>query len=163
MNKNLIEKLSKILTKKNLIISTAESCTGGFLANKITNISGSSKYFLGGIITYSNACKTSLLNVDRNIIDKNGAVSAEVAYEMAKNVKEKFKTDLAISTTGIAGPTDATKEKPIGTVYIGFANLDGIDTKLFHFSGNRLQIKEAVSKKAIEWILNWIKINFNLV
>ena len=111
--------LIKLLTKKKLKISFAESCTGGLLANNLTKLANSSKYFQMGLITYSNEAKTKILKVDRNIIKKYGAVSKECCEEMVKNLSKISKSKINVSITGIAGPGGGTKDKPVGLVYIG--------------------------------------------
>lgn len=109
-----------ILSDQKLTIATAESCTGGLLANRITNIAGCSRYMNGGVVTYSNESKADLLRVNQQDLDDYGAVSKQVAMQMAKNVAEKFSADIGVSTTGIAGPGGGTQEKPVGTVWMGF-------------------------------------------
>jgi len=110
------------LVKKGLTISTAESCTSGMLASALTEFSGSSSFFIGGINSYSNVTKIEILGVNADTIHKYGAVSEETAIEMATNVRKKFNTDIGISITGIAGPTGGTDEKPVGLVYIGYSD-----------------------------------------
>jgi nicotinamide-nucleotide amidase len=116
---------------------TAESCTGGFLAHQITSVAGSSQWFLGSTVTYANETKTGLLDIPQDIIAKNGAVSEEVALRMAENVRRKLNADFAISTTGIAGPSGGTPDKPVGTVWIAVATKETVKAKLFHFGDNR--------------------------
>jgi nicotinamide-nucleotide amidase len=116
---------------------TAESCTGGFLAHQITSVAGSSQWFLGSTVTYANETKTGLLDIPQDVIAKNGAVSEEVALRMAENVRRKLNADFAISTTGIAGPSGGTPDKPVGTVWIAVATKEGAKAKLFHFGDNR--------------------------
>jgi PncC family amidohydrolase len=110
--------MGNALKKRGWTLATAESCTGGLLSHLITNESGSSKYFMGGAITYSNAAKMKLLGVKKETLRKHGAVSAECALEMMQGAKKAFGTDCAISITGIAGPGGGTKQKPVGLVYI---------------------------------------------
>ena len=114
-----IKKLHKKLIDKKLTISVAESCTGGLLANNLTKLANSSKYFQMGLITYSNEAKTKILKVDRNIIKKYGAVSKECCEEMVKNLSKISKSKINVSITGIAGPGGGSKLKPVGLVYIG--------------------------------------------
>ena len=116
---NLSLKIVKLLTKKKLSISFAESCTGGLLASSITSISGSSKVFNMGLVTYSNNAKVKLLKVPKKTINKYGAVSYETCLSMVKNLSKISKSNISISITGVAGPNGGTKEKPIGLVYIG--------------------------------------------
>jgi nicotinamide-nucleotide amidase len=119
-NLNLAEVVGKILVEKNLTIATAESCTGGMLANQITDIAGSSRYMLGGVVAYSNDVKKNILGVSQDSLDQYGAVSKAVALEMAKGVAKKLGADIGVSTTGIAGPGGGTEEKPVGLVWMGF-------------------------------------------
>ncbi|MCQ2744207.1 MAG: CinA family protein [bacterium] len=112
-----LEKLSKFLLKNKLTISTAESCTGGLLSSKLTDISGSSAYIKLNLITYANEAKQKMLEVDKTILETKGAVSEECAYQMAKGLYKLTKSDICISTTGIAGPTGGTNEKPVGLMY----------------------------------------------
>ena len=114
-----IKKLHKKLIDKKLTISVAESCTGGLLANNLTKLANSSKYFQMGLITYSNEAKIKILKVNRNIIKKYGAVSKECCEEMVKNLSKISKSKINVSITGIAGPGGGTKDKPVGLVYIG--------------------------------------------
>lgn len=119
-NLKLAEVLGELLIQKNMTIATAESCTGGLLSNEITDIPGSSRYMLGGVVAYSNDVKKNLLNVSQNSLEQYGAVSKKVALEMAKGVAEYLGADIGVSSTGIAGPGGGTKEKPVGTVCMGF-------------------------------------------
>ena len=121
-NDELENIIGDFLIKENKSISIAESCTGGNISNVITSVPGSSQYFLGGIIAYSNDIKINYLDVDKGILNKYGAVSKEVAEQMAKNVRIRFKSSIGISSTGIAGPSGGTKEKPVGTIWIAFSD-----------------------------------------
>jgi len=130
------------LLKRNLTISTAESCTGGFLAHKITSVPGSSKYFTGSIIAYDNAIKERQLDINHEIILENGAVSEATVTEMAKNVRNQLSTDIGVATSGIAGPGGGTKEKPVGTIWIAYADKNGCVSKQLSLGKNRdLNIK----------------------
>ena len=117
--KKLSQKLIKLLNKKKLKISFAESCTGGLLSSSITSISGSSKVFTLGLVTYSNQSKINTLKVPKKIIMKHGAVSYETCLSMVKNLNKISKTNISVSVTGIAGPKGGTKQKPVGLVFIG--------------------------------------------
>lgn len=132
-----------------LTIATAESCTGGNVAGRLTSIAGSSDYFLGGIVAYSNQAKQSLLGVSAETLATRGAVSAECAREMAEGARRSFDADLAVSTTGIAGPGGATHRKPVGLVYVGLAGPDGTTTEEFHFPGGRASVTEAATEAAL--------------
>ncbi len=118
-------------------LSTAESCTGGYIAHLITSVSGSSDYFMGSVVSYSNQAKVELLDVDAQVIKEHGAVSKEVVLQMAEGARKKFHTDFAIATSGVAGPTGGTKKKPVGTIWIAVAGPDGAKAKCFSFGRNR--------------------------
>jgi len=151
----LEKKLAKILTAKKLTISTAESCTGGLLASRLTDISGSSGYFLGGFITYSPKTKEKSLKISRKLIVKYGTVSKECAKEMAKNVKMLTDSDISLSTTGITGPL-AIENKKIGEVYIGLAADKKTIVKKYNFSGTRRQIKHKAVSSALELLEEYL-------
>ena len=140
------------MIKYKLTISVAESCTGGLIANRITNVSGSSKYFERGIIAYSNKSKVDLLGVPEKLIIKHGAVSEEVAKAMAIGIRKISNTDIGISTTGIAGPTGATPQKPKGLVYIGYSNSKSVIVKNFIFPDERERVKIKASQAAMEMV-----------
>ncbi|MEO8087759.1 MAG: competence/damage-inducible protein A, partial [Bacteroidota bacterium] len=136
-----LEKLTaQLLTEQKATISTAESCTGGYIAHRITTVPGSSNYYLGSVVAYDNSIKENFLNISSNIIEKYGAVSEEVVIEMAKNVKEKFKTDYSIACSGIAGPSGGTEDKPVGTVHLAIAHPGGIFTKKLMLGTDRERI-----------------------
>ena len=150
--------LVRLLTKKKLKISFAESCTGGQLASTITSISGASKIFNLGLVTYSNQAKIKVLKVNKNIIKKYGAVSYECCYAMANNLSKISKANINVSITGIAGPKGATKQKPVGLVYIGVkkGNKTQINRCLFK-SKKRSLIQKATVKKALNLVLRIAK------
>ena len=153
-----MKSLIKILTKKKLKISFAESCTGGLLASSITSISGSSKVFNLGFITYSNQAKIKVLKVNKSIIKKYGAVSHECCYAMVKNLSRISKANINVSITGIAGPKGGTKQKPVGLVYIGVKKGDKIQINKYLFkSKKRSSIQKATVKKALDLILRIAK------
>ena len=152
----LLDNVAKKLREKGLSIATAESCTGGLLAHILTNISGSSDYFYYGIISYSNYSKIKLLDVPEETIKQYGAVSKQTAEAMAQGIKKIADVNIGISTTGIAGPTGGSKEKPIGLVFIGIAYNENIYNKKFLFSGTRLQIKDSTCNEALKMILDLI-------
>jgi len=138
INSETIEEIvGNLLNQKKQTLSIAESCTGGYISHLITSISGSSQYFKGSVISYSNKIKSDVLEVDENIINKYGAVSKEVVIEMARGVQQLCKTDYAISISGIAGPDGGTKDKPVGTVWISIATPNTIEAKHFLFGDNR--------------------------
>ena len=152
---NLSLKLVKLLTKKKLIVSFAESCTGGLLASSITSISGSSKVFNMGLVTYSNNAKIKLLKVPKKTINKYGAVSYETCLSMVKNLSKISKSNISISITGVAGPNGGTKEKPIGLVYIGLkkGRKTIIKKNLFN-NKKRILIQKETVNQALKLILN---------
>ena len=153
-----MKSLIKILTKKKLKISFVESCTGGLLASTITSISGASKVFNLGLITYSNKAKIKILKINENIIKKYGAVSSECCYSMVKNLSKISKANINVSITGIAGPKGGTKQKPVGLVYIGIKKGNKIlINKCFFKSKKRSSIQKATVKKAIYLIFRSIK------
>jgi PncC family amidohydrolase len=157
IDENLLKKVSNLLKEKNLKLATAESCTGGLIANTLTNISGSSDYFDRGIVSYSNKAKTELLGVSEDIIKKYGAVSKQVVKVMAEGIRLKSNVDIGVATTGIAGPTGGTKEKPVGLVFIGISTKKGTYIRRYKFNGNRLQNKELTCNAALWMILEHIK------
>jgi len=144
------EVIGRLLQERELKVATAESCTGGLIASMITNVSGSSKYFERGIVSYSNAAKVEVLKVDEDTIVKLGAVSQEVAMQMAEGVKSTSGADIGISTTGIMGPTGATPEKPVGLVYIGYCDENVCTAKKFLFGNDRLLNKQRTAQAALD-------------
>jgi len=150
INKESLEEvIGKLLKEKGMTLSTAESCTGGLLSNRITNISGSSAYFERGVITYSNQAKMDILGVKKETLEKYGAVSRETALEMVEGIKRLSHTDFSISITGIAGPTGGTKEKPVGTVFIAIATPEKTEVHKYRFIGYRDKIKWQSSQQAL--------------
>lgn len=134
---SLEEVIGKLLLKAGQTLATAESCTGGYIAHLITSIAGSSNYFEGSIISYSNQVKSKILDVPKDVLEEKGAVSQEVVEAMATGARQELKTDFALATSGIAGPDGGTEEKPVGTVWIALAGPKGIQSKLFHFGEHR--------------------------
>jgi nicotinamide-nucleotide amidase len=149
----LEEVLGNLLIKKNKTISIAESCTGGYISHLITSIPGSSAYYLGSITSYSNEIKEKELAVKKSNLDKYGAVSKQVVEEMVVGVKDKFKSDYAIATSGIAGPSGGSAEKPVGTIWIAISTPNGVLSKKFILGNNR----ERNIKRAALIGLNWIR------
>ncbi len=152
-----LKKISKILKDKKLKIATAESATGGLIANNFTNISGSSEYFDRGLVTYSNKAKMELLDVKKETLEKYGAVSKETAREMAEGVRKKSGVDIGVSTTGIAGPNGGTKEKPVGTVFIGLSTKKETIVDKYQFEDDRLENKENFCNAALDLIYETIR------
>jgi len=144
--------VGEMLLRKKLTLSVAESCTGGLIGNLLTNVPGSSGYFLGGMIVYGNQAKMDLLRVSKETLDTHGAVSDPVAREMAAGVRRELKTDLGLSVTGIAGPDGGTAEKPVGTVYIGLASGDETFSGKYRFWGKREQNKLNSAMMALDWV-----------
>ena len=152
--KNLADKLVKKLIKKKLKISFAESCTGGLLSSTITSISGSSKVFNLGLVTYSNKTKINILKVPKKIITKYGAVSYDCCLSMVKSLSKISKANISISITGIAGPNGGTKLKPVGLVYIGIKNGNKISVQKNLFkSKSRILIQKATTLKVLKTLL----------
>jgi nicotinamide-nucleotide amidase len=155
--KNLAIKVVRRLIKKKLKVSFAESCTGGLLSSSITSISGSSKVFNLGLVTYSNKTKIKILKVPKKIISKYGAVSKECCLSMVKNLSKISKANISLSITGIAGPNGGTKLKPVGLVYIGIKKGDKISIKEKKFvSKNRKTIQTLTAKEALKDVLQLI-------
>ena len=153
-----MQTLIKLLTQKKLKISFAESCTGGLLASAITSISGASKVFNLGLVTYSNQAKIKVLKVNKNVIKKYGAVSHECCSAMVKNLSKISKANINISITGIAGPKGGTKEKPVGLVYIGVKKGKKIQVNKCLFKAKkRSSIQKATVRKALNLILRAAK------
>jgi PncC family amidohydrolase len=147
---NLVNKVSDELKKHKRTIATAESCTGGLLAHMLTNVSGSSEYFEQGVVTYSNNAKMRLLGLSEELLKNHGAVSKEVAVAMAQAVRQNAQVDYGLATTGIAGPTGGTKDKPVGLVYIALATKDTVLVQKFLFTGDRLSNKESFCSATLQ-------------
>ena len=151
-------KIVSLLKKKKYKISLAESCTGGLLSSAITSVSGSSKIFTLGLVAYSNQSKTKVLRVSKNIIRKYGSVSKQVCLAMVKNVSKIGKTSMAVSITGIAGPSGGTKKKPIGLIYVGIKKGNKIIVKKYLFKNKgRSYIQKTAVNKSLKLILSILK------
>ena len=150
----LAEKLYRLLKEKSLTVSTAESCTGGLIGAALTSVPGMSECYGYGVVTYANSAKEELLNVKETTLAKCGAVSPDTAKQMAEGVMALSGSDIAVSVTGIAGPTGATLDKPVGLVYIGLA-VSGKETQVFKniFSGDRDTVRKSTVLKALEIII----------
>jgi PncC family amidohydrolase len=144
ITKRIYKKLGKILLKRNLQLAVAESCTGGFISKSITDIPGSSKYFWGGIVCYSNESKVKFLNVKEKTLKKYGAVSFETAKEMVCGILKISKASLGVAVTGIAGPSGGTEEKPVGTIFTAVKYKNKIHMYKFLFKGNRNIIRKKI-------------------
>jgi nicotinamide-nucleotide amidase len=147
-----LEKLiGDLLREKGWTVSIAESCTGGLICDRITNISGSSDYFMGGMVNYSNESKVKHLGIPMDYISKYGAVSPQVARRMAQGVRETFNTTFGLSTTGVAGPTGGTKRSPVGRVFIGLTDGRRTWVQREDLKGGRLEIKRKATEKVFQF------------
>ena len=144
--------VGRLLQKNNLQLSVAESCTGGLIGSLITQVPGSSNWFAGGVIAYSNHLKEVLLNVDHELLAGHGAVSGPVARAMAARLADRIGSKISISVTGIAGPDGGTEEKPVGTVYIGFFFNNQVEDTLYHFTGSRKEIQALTAQTALDTV-----------
>lgn len=153
----LLQQIKELMLKNKLTISCAESCTGGLLGSALTDVPGSSRYFKGGIVAYSNFAKIKLFGIAPVILKRHGAVSHEVTEKMAKMVRKLFHADIGIAITGIAGPTGGTKEKPVGTVYIAISYKSETLVQKFLLKGERAKIKKAAVRNALKLLPEVIK------
>lgn len=142
--------VGRMLADRGLTIAVAESCTGGHVAHQLTNVAGSSAYVTGGVVAYSNRTKREILEIPEEVLEREGAVSSEVAGLMAENVRRRFGTDIGISTTGIAGPSGGTPDKPVGTVWIGYSDSEGTETELLRLYEDRMMNKEVATALLFE-------------
>jgi PncC family amidohydrolase len=163
MQTGLEKRIALLLRQRNLKLSLAESCTGGLVSHRITNIPGSSEYYLGGVISYADSAKRMLLGVKAETLDQYGAVSREVVIEMARGVRKLFSLQgypaeeiIGMAISGIAGPGGGTAEKPIGLVWIGLCAADGEWAWKFHREGNRLENKENFSDQALQLLWGYL-------
>ena len=155
---NLNQKIVSLLKKKKLKLAIAESCTGGMLSSAITSVSGSSKIFTMGLVTYSNQAKTSILKIPKKIINKNGAVSVQCCLAMVNNLSKISKSNVCISITGIAGPKGGSKQKPVGLVYIGVKIGKRVIVNKCNFRNNgRAFIQKQTVKKTLNLLANLIR------
>lgn len=160
-DKSIEEVVADLLLEKNLTISTAESCTGGLLGNLLTDIPGSSDYFLRGVISYNNKSKSDLLGVDGDLFETVGAVSKEVVLQMASGIRQISSSDIGVGISGIAGPGGGNEEKPVGTVYIGVDYMNHVYSYRYNFHGTRKDIKLASAEYALDIVRNLIINNQN--
>jgi PncC family amidohydrolase len=147
----------KLLHERKMKLALAESCTGGLIANRITNIPGSSESFWGSVVAYAYEAKVALLGVSWDTLNSLGAVSRETVLEMSRGARRVLSTDIGVSVSGIAGPGGGTEEKPVGTTWIALVAADGEWAKLFHFSGDRFQNKEAAADAALQLLLDYLE------
>ena len=157
MDGSLELRVGKLLEKKHLTLAVAESCTGGLLASCITDVAGSSRYFMGGIVSYSYEAKASLLGVSWDTLNTKGAVSRETVLEMAQGARRVFNADIAVSVSGIAGPGGGTPDKPVGTVWVGLATPSGEEARHFVWDGDRIRNKQLSSEAALQFILDYLE------
>ena len=157
MPKSMEIQVGRLLRERGLKLALAESCTGGLLASRITDVPGSSAYFLAGIVAYAYEAKADLLGVAWDTLNTRGAVSHETVLEMAQGVRSRMKADLALSVSGIAGPDGGTPEKPVGTTWIGLAAEDGAWAKIFQFAGDREGNKMAAADAALSLLLDYLQ------
>jgi len=153
----LTREIAQLLKSQNKTIAVAESCTGGLASKMLTDIPGSSQYFVMGIVAYSNAAKTKLLSIPKSLLTKYGAVSKPVAQKLASNIRKLAKTDFGIGVTGITGPAGGTKEKPVGTIYIAIDCACCSNCKKFQFKGSRLLIRKKASTEALKLLKQCLK------
>ena len=155
-DQTLEEVIGHLLRSRKLTLAIAESCTGGLIGHRITNIPGSSDYLDRDVVVYSNRSKEELLKVPRKVLEDYGAVSGECAEWMAKNIRISSGTDLGLSVTGIAGPTGGTNQKPVGTVFVGMSTSKATVAKGFKFSGSRESIKTMASQTVLDWVRRYL-------
>ena len=155
-NQRIEDVLGEMLRERGQSISVAESCTGGLIGNLLTNSPGSSTYFLGGVVVYSNQAKVDLLDVSKKTLEEYGAVSEQTVLEMARGVRKRLHTDIGLSVSGIAGPDGGTKEKPVGTVHIGLAVEKEVFSGKYRFWGTREQIKSNTAMMALDWVRRYL-------
>lgn len=156
-DKSVAQVLGELLHERELTVACAESCTGGNLAHRIVQVPGSSAYFLGSVVSYSNDVKATVLGVPRSDISNHGAVSREVAEAMASGVAKLMRTDCAIATTGIAGPDGGTKYKPVGTVWIAVKYGSQIVSECLHFGGDRNTVIESATNHGMVMLINLLR------
>jgi nicotinamide-nucleotide amidase len=145
----VVEHLQAACLERGLTVAVAESCTGGLIAAAITEVAGSSGYFLGGVVSYSNEAKEAFLDVPHELLARHGAVSREVAAAMASGARARFEADLGVSVTGIAGPDGGSLEKPVGLVHLGLATAARVETVHEQFGGDRSMIRQAAALRAL--------------
>ncbi len=151
------EKLGRLLREKGLTLATAESCTGGLVADRITDIPGSSAYFLGGVVAYDNRIKTEVLQVPQETLKRHGAVSEATVRAMAEGARRLLGADLAVSVSGVAGPGGGSEEKPVGLTWIGLAAREGTRTRQFCWQGDRRENKAAAAQAALELVVAYLE------
>lgn len=148
--------LGQMLRERNATIGAAESATGGLVGHRLTAVSGSSDYFLGSVVSYANSVKTRVLSVDRETLEAEGAVSKAVAVQMAEGVRDVLDSTVAVATTGIAGPTGGSREKPVGTVWVGYADTAGGRARRYQFVEDRASNKELFASAALDLVRRYL-------
>ena len=161
-DKTVAQVLGDILTERELTVSCAESCTGGNLAHRITQSPGSSAYFLGSVVSYSNDVKANVLGVSRASISSHGAVSREVVEEMVKGVANLMRSNCAIATSGIAGPDGGTRFKPVGTVWIAVKYNNTVCSECIHFKGDRNEVIESATNHGMVMLIKMLRNNYSV-
>ncbi len=156
VKESLDVRIGSILKERGLKLALAESCTGGLVGDRITDISGSSEYFLGSVVAYAYEAKAALLGVSWDTLNSRGAVSRETVLEMACGARKALGSDIAVSISGIAGPGGGTLDKPVGTTWIGLVAADGEWAKVFQFPGNRRQNKSSAADAALQFLLDYL-------
>jgi len=151
-DETLEQVVGRLLTERGLSVAVAESCTGGLLGQRITDVAGSSAYFLGGVVAYANDAKRDLLGVPGSLLAEHGAVSLPVAVALAEGARARFGADLAVSTTGISGPGGGSDEKPVGLVWVGFASAEGSEAQEFVFPFDRPRHRNVTCQVALDWL-----------
>lgn len=157
MDESLESRIGELLRERGLKLATAESCTGGLIAHRITNIPGSSDYFLGGVVAYAYEAKVAQLGVSWETLQAYGAVSRETVVEMARGARRTLEADLAVSVTGIAGPGGGLPEKPVGTTWIGLSTPEGEWARRFVWDGDRAQNKAYSAQAALEFVIDYLQ------
>ena len=157
MRHSLEKTIGDYLRKKGWTLAIAESCTGGLICDRITDVSGSSDYFMGGMVTYSNESKSKHLGIPVNYIKRHGAVSPQVAKKMAQGVRRTFNTTFGLSTTGVAGPTGGTKRSPVGRVFIGLAEGRKVWVKKLDLKGSRREVKKESARLSLKYLYDFMR------
>lgn len=157
MTNSLEIQVGRLLQQRGWKLALAESCTGGLLGSRVTDVAGSSEYFLGSVVAYSYEAKRDLLGVSWDTLNTRGAVSRETVLEMARGVRKLMQAEIALSVSGIAGPGGGTPDKPVGTTWIGLVTKDGEQAELFHFTGDREGNKKAAVDAALKMLLDYLQ------
>ena len=157
MTESLDFQIGNLLRGRGLKLALAESCTGGLVGNRVTNVPGSSEYFLGGVVAYAYEAKVALLGVSWDTLNSKGAVSRETVLEMARGARKALNADVAVSVSGISGPGGGTPEKPVGTTWISLVAEDGEWAKVFQFEGDREQNKASAANAALQMLYDYLQ------